>query len=142
MANPGVYPFVISDPPTDLQLLRVLISDDSPTATADPILGDYLYVSDASALALLSLAGGSIRLAGAALYESLAATFAMTPDYRQDDLQVSPSKSADFFLKLAARWREEDALAGGEDEFLIGPTGFADWSHPIWPEGTPRPYLW
>lgn len=120
MANLGVYPFAVSSPATSTQIFRTLLADDDPTATADPTVGEYKYLSDNGVLALLGLYSDNPRLAAASQLETIALSEALMRVWTSDDLSVNGAQTSDALRKLAAQWRSDAAAdVDGEQYFDV-----------------------
>lgn len=124
MSNSGVYPFVVDTPATTLQYFRILTNDDDPTATSDPTIGEYKFLSDDSASALIALYNDEPRLAAARELETIAVSEALLRKWSSDDKSVDGAAVANALRQLAKQMRDE-VIAGIalEDDFEIVPTG-------------------
>lgn len=138
MSNLGTFPFVVDTPATTLQYFRILTNDDDPTATSDPNVGEYKFLSDDSASALIALYGDEPRLAAARELESIAVSEALLRKWSSDDKSVDGAAVANALRQLAKQMRDE-VIAGValEDDFEIVDTG-TDCGY--WPEVEAAPW--
>lgn len=142
MANIGVYPFVVDSPPTALQTFRILTNDDDPVQIDTGDTGEYLFLSDASALGLIAVNGDSARLAQAAQLEMMAASqVLLLKVYTQDDLSVNGAAIANALRELAKQIRADVVNGVDSEGFDIVETGDDRGFYNV-PEGAALPVYW
>lgn len=92
---------------TDLDYIRFKISDTTSGSGPKPSGGNF---TDEEIAGLLTAEGTTERTI-AALYETLAATWARYVDTRIGDRDEKLSKVADHYLDLATQWRDDYGFA-------------------------------
>jgi hypothetical protein len=106
MVNSGIYPFVVSNPATAIQQLRILLNDTDPVDAGSGV-GEYKFLSDDEAVALIGLCRDNPKLASAAALETIAFSESLMRKWVSDDVSLDGPATATALRQLAYQRRAE-----------------------------------